>query len=577
MALTFSASSRGWTTLRWLEADDAQVVPLALDLSLIPGTFVNLEHRSAEVPQSAWGLPLWQQIAAPLGWRSPMQPSSPWLPARRLYEHQRVGVEFLCRQGGGLLADQMGLGKTTTAIVSAERLAQAESPDSARLIVAPGFTRDVWLRELLALGAISRPEEFCAVRTRNPFDASFRPQEARWWFVHYDVAEDWASRLVTNARGRPVVAIVDEAHWIKNGKAKRSKGVAVAAGVAACRLLLSGTPLLNKPSELWHLLTVLDGPRSWGSPVEFRQRYCGAFHDGHGWQDSVMPTNQGELLDRVSRRYLRRTLDDAGMDLPELTRSVYEVDPEDRASIDAAFSELDRDQLHEILDALDRGAFGTEILRALSRLAKATSRAKIPQTVEYLRGLLEQGEQAVVFCHERATAQRIAALLGDDTSPGAARPRWAESPSDPRGESPWAFVATGDDPQERRDEVVSRFQAGERSVVCTTYGAMREGVTLHRARHVVLHDLAWRPADVLQAEARVHRIGQRRAATSTWMIVRDSFDTLLARALIRKGESIARTLGDHAAEQAFGQLRLDKYTGPGLDDEAQRLIAGYWS
>ena len=118
MALTFSASSRGWTTLRWLEADDAQVVPLALDLSLIPGTFVNLEHRSAEVPQSAWGLPLWQQIAAPLGWRSPMQPSSPWLPARRLYEHQRVGVEFLCRQGGGLLADQMGLGKTTTAIVS---------------------------------------------------------------------------------------------------------------------------------------------------------------------------------------------------------------------------------------------------------------------------------------------------------------------------------------------------------------------------------------------------------------------------------------------------------------------------
>lgn len=559
MPLTVTTSSRGWATLRWLEADDAQVVPLAQALGGMPGAYVNMPYRAADVSQSLWSSNLWRRAVsmAPLGWTEPSQPSTTWRPHRPLYSHQGAGVEFLVTRGGGICADQMGLGKTTTAIVAAERLAQAESPHSARLIIAPGFTRDVWLRELLALGAISRPEEFCAVRSRNPMDASFRPTEASWWFVHYEIAADWASRLVTNARGRPVVAIVDEAHWIKNGKSQRAKGASVAAGSATCRILLSGTPLLNRPSELWSLLSVLDGPRSWGSPIEFRQRYCGAFHDGHGWQDGIMPTNQDELRERLSRRYLRRTVDEASLDLPELSRQAYTVDQDDptlraeeRDLIDSVGG------LSAILDALDRGAFGADVLRALARLSKITSRLKMRATAEHLRSLIAQGEAVVCFVHERATAEQLGRALID-------------------GLEPQAFVATGDVPQAVRDEMVSRFQAGERMAVIATYGAMREGVTLHRARSVVLHDLSWRPADVLQAEARVHRIGQRRACVSTWMMLTDSFDTLLARTLITKAQRIASTLGDRTAADAAEQLGLAGFTGTSIEDEAARLIAGY--
>lgn len=559
MPLTVTTSSRGWTTLRWLEADDARVVPCALDLARLPGAYVNLEYRSAEVSQSLWSSKLWREALsmAPLGWNEPRQASTTWRPHRPLFKHQEAGVEFLVRHGGGICADQMGLGKTTTAIVAAERMAQAESPHAARLIIAPGFTRDVWLRELLALGAITRPEQFCAVRSRNVFDPSFRPSEALWWFVHYEITNDWASRLVTNARGRPVVAIIDEAHWIKNGKSQRAKGTAVAAGSAACRILLSGTPLLNRPSELWSLLSVLDGPRSWGSPVEFRQRYCGAFHDGHGWQDGIMPTNQDELSERLSRRYLRRTVDEAGLDLPALSRQVYPVDQDDpalRAEEQTLIQNVGG--VSALLDALDRGAFGTEILRALSRLGKITSKLKLRSTAEHLRGLLAQGEPAVCFVHERMTAEQLGRSLAE-------------------GPEPQAFVATGDVPQALRDVMVARFQAGERMALIATYGAMREGVTLHRARSVVLHDLSWRPADVLQAEARVHRIGQRRGCVSTWMMLADSFDTILARTLITKAQRIASTLGDSSAADALDEVGAAAFTGVSIDDEAQRLIAAY--
>ena len=560
MPLTVSQTARGWASLRWHEADDALVMPKIEELLYVPGCYVNLEYRSVDVAQSFWSSPWWKHnVEHLLGWSAPASVAADWQPARPLYSHQEAGVAFLCRSGGGLCADQMGLGKTSTAIVAAERLARAESPHSARLIIGPGFTRDVWLRELLALGAISRPEEFCALRGRDPFDPSFRPKEASWWFVHYEVANEWASRLVTNARGRPVVAIVDEAHWVKNGKAKRSKGVAVAAGSAPCRIMLTGTPLLNRPSELWHLLTVLDGPRSWGSPVEFRERYCGASHDGYGWRDGIMPTNQDELAARLSRRYLRRTLADANVTLPPLSRQVLAVEA---TEAQRKLGAKERQALERVgglvglLVDLERGSFGPDVLAALSLLGKLTSRVKLASTVEYLAGLIEQGEAAVCFTHERATAQAIASAL--------------EVEDEPR-----CFVATGEHSQEQRDEAVSRFQSGERRVMVTTYGAMREGVTLHRARSVVLHDLSWRPADVLQAEARVYRIGQSRGVVSSWVMVQDSFDTILARVLMDKAARIGSTIGDTSASEALDEVGIVAFAGDNLEDEARRIMAGW--
>lgn len=558
--IRISNNGRNWATVRF--AVDDQSHPAIVALIGVPGVSVVGPTVGSdgwlEVPRSAWPLPAWSELERTAG-----RPSQAhwtvelWTPTRPLFAHQIEGATQLVSCEGGLCAFQMGLGKTATAITAAESYARREGqPEAARLIIAPGFTRDVWKRELLALGAITDEREFCAVETRNPMHPSFRPKEAKWWFVHFDVVGDWASRLVTNARGKPIVAIVDEAHWIKNSKTKRAAGTLAAAGVAQCRILLTGTPMANRPAELWSLLTLVDGTRAWGSPVEFRQRYCGAYFDGH-WVDGAFPTNTEELQQRLSARYMRREVGDVGLELPELSREVLEVDMSDADRVEHMQVAHDLGGIRGLLEAFDRGAFGSEVLRALHRLRQLTSQVKFATTKQHVASCIEQGEPVVVFCWERRMAHKLAAVL-----------------EDVNGE-PAAFVVTGDHDQRERDDMVRRFQAGERMAVIATFGALKEGVTLHRARMVVLHDLSWVPADVLQAEARIHRIGQQRGCVSVWPMVHDSFDTILARHLAHKGASIAMALGDERAAQAATATGLASFGGLSIEDEAERLLRAW--
>jgi SNF2 family DNA or RNA helicase len=89
-----------------------------------------------------------------------------------------------------------------------------------------------------------------------------------------------------------------------------------------------------------------------------------------------------------------------------------------------------------------------------------------------------------------------------------------------------------------------------------TYGALREGVTLHRARIVVHHDLHWLLTALLQAEARIYRIGQTRACESIWMIAAGTIDALLAPLLMRKAEAMSAVLGQTKGEDSLRELAL---------------------
>ena len=130
-------------------------------------------------------------------------------------------------------------------------------------------------------------------------------------------------------------------------------------------------------------------------------------------------------------------------------------------------------------------------------------------------------------------------------------------------------------PQEVREQNIAGFQSTpfKRAALFATIDSLKEGVTLHKANHVVLHDLSWVPSDVLQAEARVHRIGQTRGCTSTWVLCEDSFDTIVARHVARKAREISEVLQDGAAEGAVDELNLTAVVGDtSMEDEARRLL-----
>lgn len=414
------------------------------------------------------------------------------------------------------------------------------------LIIGPSFTRPVWRGELRALGSLGGEDDFFAFQGNEIREDTWaRAGRARFWFIHYELVSVWMPRLLVNPVGRPSVVVIDEAHWLRNSRSQRTGRVLKSIATISKRILLTGTPVANRPRELWSLLTILDGTHSWGSEYAFRLRYCGGYDAGYGLQDSE-PTNTEELRARLRNSYLRRTQEDAGIDLPDLLRSVYDVD----GLPNFAHMAASRAELEAVTRALQRGTFGTDTLVVMTRLSQETSVVKVPATTALLQELVDVEEPVVVFVHERARAEELARKAGRS-----------------------AVAIHGGLSQATREELVRDFQAGKHLVVVATYGALREGVTLHRARHVILHDLTWVPGDVLQAEKRVHRIGQQRTVTSRWMVLPGSFDTLLAAHLCRKGSAILESVGDARAEEAFSGSGLARFTRMSVDDEIQRFLS----
>ncbi len=512
------------------------VAETVAELTQLPGPRVSElpDGILVDVPATAWNEPAASRLfASAEACPDPLYVPDAWTPAVPLYAHQTAAVEFLLDNGGGLLADDMGLGKTRTAAVTAQSFALARR--GPVVVLGPRYVRDTWRRELLAIGAIERPEQLAYAEGREP-TAAFNFQ-APWWFLHYDIAHWWQGMFA--AVRRPACAILDELHWCKNGRAKRSKAAAAIAHAAPYRIGLTGTPMANRPAELWWPLTIVSGPYTWGAPSDFRRRYCSAYHDGHGLVDGP-PSNVGELRHRLQGTYLRRTFDTAGVELPPLTRRQFDValDSVDQQRHDEALRALGG--ARRLLEALQHHSLSEGVLAALTKLRKLVSGAKLPATAALVLDHIEQGENVVVFCWERATVEKIAK---------AAR-RVSDS----------VYAVHGGLPQDERERSVEAFQATG-GVLVATLGALREGVTLHRARHLVLHDLDWVPANILQAERRVYRIGQTRPTTVTWVTASDSVDVLLASALVGKVDAAQRTLDISAGVEMADDLGLRDLAG----------------
>ena len=304
---------------------------------------------------------------------------------------------------------------------------------------------------------------------------------------------------------------------------------------------MTGTPVLNRVTELHALLELVTGPQTWGLWPQFRDRYM--WNDGFG----AGVRHETELRARIAPYYLRRELADVGIDLPRLTRELVKVDLE--ASALKQYTDLvgALDPADLVRAILGRRA-GTRTIEFLGRLRKITARAKMPQTIEQARTLIDQGEPVIIFTWERTMANQIAAGLCD------------------------VGIVHGDIPQRKRDDIVDAFQAGTAHAggLVATWGALGAGVTLTRSRYVIMHDLDYVPATLLQAEARVHRLTQVRPTTSFWMTANDTVDAIMAALIDRKAREIAASVGDAAPTSLADVIREDEIDS--LNTEVARIV-----
>jgi SNF2 family DNA or RNA helicase len=417
----------------------------------------------------------------------------------RLYDYQKAGVAFLRNSANVLLADDMGLGKTaqTIALINA-------TPEIERvLVICPAGVKYVWEREFAHWN--TRPELFSAI-------LGVGNREAPVLIVNYDQLRKF--HPVLSARPFDLI-VLDEAHYCKNLSAQRTKLSRLLAANAKRKVLLTGTPLLNRPAELWPLLNMLDA-KAWGKFFPFAQRYCDAYHNSFGW-DFTGASNLDELNDRLrtSGIMLRRTKDQVLPQLPRISRQIVPI---------SATGSLDTlEELEERVYALAQGNFrDVEIpFEEMSAIRRETGTLKLPEALKFV---LESAEDApgkiVVFAHHHDVLEALANALG-----------------------PSSVLVTGKTPQKWRTKYIDQFQNDPaiRFFVGSIH-AMGLGVTLTAGTRAIFVEQDWTPAILEQAEARLHRIGQTSNVLSQYLVIRNTIDEKIMSLVISKMEIIEETL-----------------------------------
>jgi SWI/SNF-related matrix-associated actin-dependent regulator 1 of chromatin subfamily A len=446
------------------------------------------------------------------------------------FPFQEEGIRFALEHPGTLLADEMGIGKTIQAIGVINVL-----PELQRImIVCPATMRLVWKRELEKW--LVRPARIVVVGI--DLAAPAKPSSLHILICNYDRLPQVLPLLRSTKWD---LAIYDESHYLKSRESRRSK---IALSIQAKRrMALSGTPLQNRPIELFGVLSWLD-PVNWPpkSYFEYGQRYCGARHNGFGW-DLSGASNLSELGARLrSTVMLRRTKAQVLPELPAKLRSVVELEPDSdiQQTVNAelwaferwmeerskeggneAASENGNRQYSVAVKSLRRFQDTTHNNLAIAR--HETALGKVPLVAAYVSELLCGGtEKIVLFAHHRDVVAALALAL-EEFHP---------------------VTLTGGASAKDRDKVINLFQtASAVRIFIGNIVAAGVGITLAPASsHCIFAELSWVPSEITQAEDRLHRIGTKDSVLVQHLVLSGSIDALMARVVIKKQQILDSVL-----------------------------------
>lgn len=441
---------------------------------------------------------------------------------------QIAGLAFCALAGDrALIADQPGLGKTI--LGTCRILLGLHIP---AVVVCPPSMLLKWKEEIETWAPGLEVHRLDKVSKWVP-RPGFRGVVVTTW----DLLSHHAEAL---ALLRPRIVVGDEAHYILNEGTGRSEFFEhLIAGVPHL-LLLTGTPMKNRPQELWRLLNIID-PRAWSEVTypAFKELNKGDFDRGV----------QSRLVRRIRQFMLRRLKQDATPELGDKTvHTVLVQIPEEqmapyremerrfeawlRAKIEAEMVEaVESGELALADDEAREAEFNKRYLKALQtkslvqtgQLRRIVGRLKIPAAGRWLTEVSRAGEPAVAFAHHQEVIDGVAGRLA------RAGVRFG--------------IIVGKTPKTRRHSLVKEFQDGRLDVILCS-SAAQEGITLTRARHILRIERAWTPADEDQAADRVHRIGQKRGVHVWVMKAAGTMDTRMDEINVRKRRVIGRTVGE---------------------------------
>jgi superfamily II DNA or RNA helicase len=447
-----------------------------------------------------------------------------------LYDFQALDLGYLTavlqEHGAGYMGWERGLGKTLGTFAIAEELgaerALVVAPNTAKGPVWAAEAERFWPYAVEVLPNIKKKREACLLRCRE-----YRKRgEPFLLVVHYEALDIVAG----NGRGWDKfgewdLVVADEVHRIKNPKAKMSR--AIKKIPAQAKLGLSGSVIENHADELF-------SPLQWLFPTRYRSRW-------RDWNDRFLDYVEGgygklfvgikpEQLDALRQELgvfmvYRRKEDE--LDLPERTdQDLYvELSPAQRKAYDelvvSCMTKLEDDTIVAARDGLPMLAKLRQIATGLDLVAEnVTDSTKLNLAMDLI--LDSPDEAFVVFGWYKASIRALASRL--------------------EGEGVEAFIVDGDVPQDKRNELIARFQEGEGRVMLGTLSTMGESVNLQRASQAVFLDRSWNPATNVQAEDRIYRLGQEKPVTITHIVAKDTADEYRVMPTIANKEALRRMI-----------------------------------
>jgi len=436
--------------------------------------------------------------------------------------HQKEAIQKLVENKKFILADDMGLGKTTSTIIAA-----LEAGAKKILIICPATLKINWKREI----------ENYSDRSTYIAEGKNFSTEHDFVIINYDIIKNFHDPKKKDdsqiLRADFDLVIIDEAHYIKNAQAQRTKLINDLVKKVDRLWLLTGTPMTSRPIDYYNLLSLIDSPvaKNW---MAYVIRYC------QGYQFKVGPrkvwnvmgaSNLEELRDRTLGLTLRRLKEDV-LDLPDKI-----ITPVYLRSKSKLYEEVMGDYYNWYEKNPEESKSLTVQFTKLTKVRQIIADEKIAQTIELAENIIEQDKKVIIFCNFTDSLNKICEHFGKS-----------------------AVKLDGSMSKGERQLSVDQFQDNEKvKVFVGNIKAAGVGLTLTAAEAVIMNDLSFLPSDHSQAEDRAYRYGQKNNVLVYYPIFENTIEGIIYDILANKKQVISTILGDNqnspdAAEEILKRI-----------------------
>jgi SWI/SNF-related matrix-associated actin-dependent regulator 1 of chromatin subfamily A len=436
-------------------------------------------------------------------------------------EHQKTAIEKLVGSKRFILADDMGLGKTTSTIIAA-----LETDIKKILIICPASLKINWEREIR--NYTDRSVYICEGKNFST--------EHDFVIVNYDIIKNFYD--LKDKENSPItkgnfdLVIIDEAHYISNPQAQRTKLINNFVKDIDYLWLLTGTPMTSRPINYYNLLNLIESPvaQNW---MAYVIRYCQGYQFKAGnrkvWNVNGA-SNLEELRDRTSRQVLRRLKEDV-LDLPEkiITPIYLRLKSKHYEELVGEYYEWYNKNPNESKSL-------TVQFNKLMKVRQVVAEEKISDTIEIAENILEQGKKVIIFTNFTETLHKIHSHFGKK-----------------------AVYLDGTCSKVQRQYSVDQFQDNDKiKVFVGNLQAAGVGITLTAGEAVIFNDLSFVPAHHQQAEDRAYRYGQKNCVSVYYPIFENTIEGIIYDMLINKKNVIDTVMGDNIDRAEFIEQVMNK-------------------